>query len=67
MNSAFGIASMLQTLNKHLLFIKQTAHIKNYVTQQFYEETSIQHAEISRENVLSLSKLEMNLEHKIRR
>jgi len=47
MNSAFGIESMLQTLNKHLLFIKQTAHIKNYVTQQFYEETSIQHAEIS--------------------
>jgi len=65
MNSAFGIESMLQTLNKYLLFIKQTAHIKNYVTQQFYEETSIQHSEISLGNVLLLSKLEMNLEHKI--
>jgi hypothetical protein len=47
MNSAFGIESMLKTLNKHLPFIKQTAHIKNYITHQFYEGTCIQHAEIS--------------------
>jgi len=47
MNSAFGIESMLQTLNKHILFIKQTAHTKIYVTQEFYDENSIQHAEIS--------------------
>lgn len=47
MNSAFGIESMLKTLNKRLLFTKQIAHIKNHVTLQFYEETSIQHAEIS--------------------